>query len=109
MTGLSRTPEPPYWAVIFTSLRTGGDHGYAEAAQRMLDLAAGQPGFLGVDSGRDPGGTGITVSYWRDEAAIAAWKAHAEHTAVRERGRSAWYTAFTVRIAEVARQYDFGG
>jgi heme-degrading monooxygenase HmoA len=107
MTGLSRTPEPPYYAVIFTSLRTDGDHGYAEASQRMLDLAATQPGYLGVDSARDPAGPGITVSYWRDEASIAAWKANADHTAVRDTGRAQWYERFTVRVARVERAYDF--
>ncbi|HEY7144766.1 MAG TPA: antibiotic biosynthesis monooxygenase, partial [Streptosporangiaceae bacterium] len=69
-------PAPPYYAVVFSSARTPGDNGYGEQAERMLALAAGQPGFLGVDSARTEGGLGITVSYWADEESIAAWRDH---------------------------------
>ena len=73
---IADTPASPYYAVIFTSLRTEGDQGYAEAAARMLELAREQPGFLGVESARGEDGLGITVSYWASEAAILAWKHH---------------------------------
>ncbi|WP_458131588.1 antibiotic biosynthesis monooxygenase family protein [Pseudomonas sp. R3-41] len=96
-----------YYAVIFTSLRTEGDQGYAEAAERMLALAREQPGFLGVESARGDDGLGITVSYWRDEAAILAWKQHPEHSAIRERGRSTWYTKCQTRVCKVERDYAF--
>jgi heme-degrading monooxygenase HmoA len=102
----ARTPEPPYYAVIFTSRRKEWDpDGYAEAAQRMLELAAKQPGFLGVDSARGANGMGITVSYWRDEASIAAWKRQTDHAAIRIRGRKLWYSHFEVRVAKVERAY----
>ena len=96
-----------YYAVIFTSLRTEGDKGYAEAAERMLALAREQPGFLGVESARGDDGLGITVSYWNDEAAILAWKQHPEHVAIRERGRSTWYAQFQTRVCKVERDYAF--
>jgi heme-degrading monooxygenase HmoA len=69
---IAKTPEPPYYAVIFTSQRTEGDGGYGHMAERMIDLAAMQPGFLGVESVRGSEGVGITVSYWSSEEAIAA-------------------------------------
>ncbi|MCW1247608.1 antibiotic biosynthesis monooxygenase [Pseudomonas sp. SAICEU22] len=97
----------PYYAVIFTSLRTEGDQGYAEAAGHMLALAREQPGFLGVESARGDDGLGITVSYWSDEAAILAWKQHPEHVAIRERGRSTWYAHFQTRVCKVEREYAF--
>jgi heme-degrading monooxygenase HmoA len=103
---IARTPEPPYYVVIFTSLRTEVDAGYAEAAQRMLELAAQQPGFLGVESARSDG-LGITLSYWQSEEAIRAWREHAEHSAVREQGRADWYAAFATRVAKVERAYSF--
>ncbi|MGP0174680.1 antibiotic biosynthesis monooxygenase family protein [Pseudomonas sp. NCHU5208] len=103
---IAATPQPPYYVVIFTSLRTEVDAGYAEAAQRMLELAAQQPGFLGVESARSDG-LGITLSYWQSEEAIRAWREHAEHSAVRERGRGEWYAAFTTRVAKVERAYGF--
>ncbi|WP_095078470.1 antibiotic biosynthesis monooxygenase [Pseudomonas sp. Irchel s3h17] len=104
---IANTPAAPYYAVIFTSLRTAGDQGYGQAAQRMLDLARDQPGFLGVESARGEDGLGITVSYWASEAAILAWKHHAEHSAIREQGRSTWYEAFHTRVCKVERAYGF--
>ncbi|NWB98297.1 antibiotic biosynthesis monooxygenase [Pseudomonas gingeri] len=104
---IAQTPQPPYYAVIFTSLRTEGDQGYAEAAQRMVELAREQPGFLGMESARGEDGLGITVSYWNSEAAILAWKQHAEHSEIRERGRSTWYEAFHTRVCKVERAYPF--
>lgn len=99
------TPEPPYWAVIFSSLRRPADHGYGETARRMLELARQQPGFLGVESLRGADGFGITVSYWKSEAAIKAWKRQAEHAEARRRGRLEWYEHFEMRVARVERAY----
>ena len=105
-TGFATTPEPPYYAVIFTSRRNEQDRdGYAAASTRMVELASGMPGFLGVESARDADGFGITVSYWADEGAIAGWKSHAEHAIIRERGRWLWYGGFEVRVARVERAY----
>ena len=105
-TGFAQLPEPPYYAVIFSSLRNGDDDaGYAAAADRMLELAAQQPGYLGAESTRGSDGFGITVSYWASESAIAAWKHHAEHTAIRNHGRKHWYEHFELRIAKVERAY----
>lgn len=102
---LARTPAPPYYAVIFTSLRTEGDRGYGPMASRMVELAAQQPGFLGVESARTPDGLGITVSYWASEEAIAAWKSHADHQIAQETGKRAWYSDYHVRVAKVERDY----
>ena len=103
MDGFANTPALPYYAVIFTSLRTEGDRGYGAMADRMVELAAQQPGFLGVESARD--GLGITVSYWADLASIAAWKANAAHQEAQHLGREQWYAGFKTRIARVERDY----
>lgn len=101
-------PEPPYYAVIFASLRTAADdEGYARMADRMVELAAQQPGFLGVDSARGADRFGITVSYWASLEAISAWRAHAEHTLARDTGRGLWYQQYSLRIAKVERAYGF--
>ncbi|BBH18539.1 polysaccharide biosynthesis protein [Nocardioides baekrokdamisoli] len=100
---IAPTPEPPYTAVIFTSLRTAGDQGYAVMSARMVELASAQPGFLGIESARE--GLGITVSYWRTEADAAAWKQVAEHTIAQRRGRDVWYSDYRVRVATVTREY----
>ena len=104
---LARTPEPPYYAVIFTSRRTAGDQGYGAMAARMEELGATYDGFLGLESVRGADGVGITVSYWRDEAAIRAWKRDPEHQQAQQDGRRTWYDAYEIRIARVERAYGF--
>jgi len=103
--GFATTPSVPYYAVIFSSQRTGGDEGYSAMADRMVELASEQPGFLGVESARGPYGFGITVSYWRDEASIHAWKRHAEHRLAQEKGMRGWYEHYELRVALVERAY----
>ena len=105
-TQLARTPEPPYYAVIFTSLRTEGERGYGAMADRMVELAARQPGFLGIESVRDSvTGLGITVSYWTGEEAIRAWKEQAEHRVAQAGGQQVWYADYQMRVAKVERAY----
>ena len=105
---IAGTPGPPCVAVIFTSLRAGDDDGYAGTAQAMNDLAAAQPGFLGVGSARDGSGLGITVSYWAHESAARAWKRNAGHLAAQRLGRETWYRGYRVRVATVTRDYGPG-
>jgi heme-degrading monooxygenase HmoA len=105
MPDVARTPQPPYYAVIFTSQRTEGDRGYGAMAERMVEFSAQQPGFLGVESARGTDGFGITVSYWKDEASIAAGKAHFEHLPAQEAGKRTWYADYFLRVAKVVRGY----
>ena len=102
----AKTPEPPYYAVIFTNLLTEDNRGYGEMAQRMMELAQKQQGFLGVESVRD--GLGITVSYWRDLESIERWKADAEHQLAQKLGKERWYAAYRIRIAKVEEEKAFG-
>ena len=106
MTDLAPLSEPPYFAVIFTTQRTEGDHGYDAMADKMAELAAKQPGYVGMDSARDAAGFGITVSYWRTEAALVNWKQVAEHLLAQKLGRDRWYSRYSLRVAKVERQYD---
>jgi heme-degrading monooxygenase HmoA len=99
-----RPPEPPYTAVIFTSTRTEGDQGYTVMGERMQELAKAQPGYLGYESVRE-GAFGITVSYWTDDDAAAAWKQVHEHAITQERGRTTWYADYRVHVATVTRAY----
>ena len=100
--------DEPYYAVIFTSQRTAAyDAGYSAMAEKMTSLAADQPGFLGVESARGADGLGITVSYWESRAAIAAWKAHAEHLVAQQMGRETWYSSFRLRVCRVEHDVAF--
>jgi len=101
-----KLPEPPYYAVIFPSVRTNEDEtGYSAMAEAMVERAARQPGFLGIESVRDPQGHGITVSYWTDEESIRAWKNDTAHSEARKHGRETWYADFALRVAKVERAY----
>lgn len=102
---ISKTPSPPYYAVIFTSSRTDGDGGYSQMADKMVELAAKQEGFLGIESAREE--IGITVSYWKDLDSIKNWKNNVDHLEAQEKGKMDWYASFKVRIAKVERDYGF--
>jgi heme-degrading monooxygenase HmoA len=99
------TPAPPYYAVIFTSIRTEGDNGYNEMAEKMDELARRQNGYLGIESARNE--IGITVSYWRDLESIKLWKLQTDHIAAQQKGITDWYSHYKVRICKVEREYGF--
>lgn len=103
-------PHSGTYMVVFTSRRKPHDsEEYSKAAQRMVELAKVQPGFLGVDSARSPDGLGITVSYWQSEDAILNWKNHLEHEDARNQGRAKWYEWFDVKIGRLERAYGNRG
>ena len=102
---IATTPPPPYYAVIFSSLRTEVDNGYHDTADRMVELAQQQPGYLGHESVRD--GLGITISYWESLEAIRNWKQVGEHLVAQQKGRTDWYAAYKTRICKVERDYGF--
>ena len=102
---IAETPKTPYYAVIFTSIRTDGDNEYGNMAEHMVELAKQQDGFLGVESARNE--IGITVSYWRDLDSIKKWKENSKHKIARDNGRKMWYKSFKTRIAKVESDYDF--
>lgn len=102
---IASTPQPPYYAVIFTSIKTDEDRGYSEMADFMTRMAHKQKGFLGMESARNE--TGITVSYWENLASIKAWKQHADHLLAQQKGRKMWYKYYKTRICKVERDYGF--
>ena len=102
---IAKTPKPPYYAVVFTSIRSDVDEGYGDTAERMIELASQHPGFLGIESAREQ--VGITVSYWRDLESIREWKANAEHQVAQRLGKEKWYAAHQTRICKVERDYGF--
>ncbi|MGX9930339.1 antibiotic biosynthesis monooxygenase [Virgibacillus salarius] len=106
MSGIAKTPKPPYYAAIFTSKRTENDNGYNKMAEKMVELAAKQEGFLGVESVREKG-LGITISYWNSLEAIHHWKQHAVHQAAQRKGRDEWYRTYAVRICKVESESVF--
>jgi heme-degrading monooxygenase HmoA len=106
MSGVAKTPQPPYYAVIFASQRTEVDGGYGKMADKMVELASQQRGFLGVESARDEG-LGITVSYWESLDAIKKWKENSGHQVAQNRGKTEWYKNFALRVCKVERDKFF--
>jgi heme-degrading monooxygenase HmoA len=102
---IAQTQQTPYYAVIFTSIRTDHDNGYVDMAHKMVELAKQQDGFLGVECARND--IGITVSYWKDLESIKKWKNNSEHMIARKSGREIWYQSFKTRIAKVESDYEF--
>lgn len=103
---IAQTPLPPYYAVIFSSVRTDiDDKEYAELAEKMEALVKQQDGFLGVESARNE--LGLTISYWRDLESIRNWKIHADHVFAQRLGKERWYKTYKTRIALVDRDYGF--
>ena len=100
-------PAPPDYVVTFASRRTEGDNGYGDMADRMVEMAAAQPGYLGVESARGGDGFGITNSFWKDEDSIRAWKRVVDHLAAQQKGRESWYEAYRVRVGRIERAYGF--
>ncbi|MFF9035940.1 antibiotic biosynthesis monooxygenase family protein [Streptomyces sp. NPDC014892] len=99
--------EPPYYAVVFTTVRTPEQEGYTETAARMEDLVKDIPGYLGMDHAQTPGGLGITVSYFRDVDELTRWRDDLEHRAAQKRGRAQWYQSYTLHVAKVERSSGF--
>lgn len=105
MSLIAATPAPPYYAVIFSSVKKQPAQGYGEMADKMLELAQQQPGFLGAESAREA--LGITVSYWQTLDDIKHWKQNADHVIAQQLGRKTWYSEYKTRIAKVERDYQF--
>jgi heme-degrading monooxygenase HmoA len=96
----------PYYAVIFTSKRKENATDYDATAERMKELTAQQPGFLGIDSARSADGIGITVCYWDSIEAIKNWKVNNEHLYAQKMGKEVWYESYSVRVAKVEEEYS---
>ena len=103
---IAKTPQPPYYAVIFTTVKNDDQTGYAEMAEKMGRLSAEQPGFIGMEHA-ESGGVSITVCYWESEDAIRNWNNNSEHLIAQQKGRDIWYKAFATRICRVERDNRF--
>ena len=100
---IAKTPEPPYYSVIFTSVLKEDPIGYAEMAEKMEKLAMEQPGYLGFESARSQ--IGISISYWKDLESIRIWKQNTEHLLAQKLGNEKWYQYYKIRIAGVEQDY----
>lgn len=95
-------------AVIFEVIpREGLRDDYLATAARLRPLLDGVDGFLSIErfeSLTRPGKI-LSLSFWRDEAAVAAWRGQTEHRAAQADGRGRMFTDYRLRVAAVSRDY----
>ena len=107
MSRFASTPQPPYFAAIFTSQRRDtSDDKYGATAEALVHRFHQLPGCLGVESAESPDGFAVTVAYFADEDSIRAWKEDPEHLKAQHLGRTTWYSHYDVRFARVGREYS---
>ena len=107
MTLSANTPSPPYYAVIFTSLKSQHQDGYDEMNERVFELVNRREGFLGSESFRNKDGFGVTNAYFKSREAILSWKKQQDHVQAQKLGREKWYDHYKVRICKVEHDYEF--
>lgn len=101
---ITKTPAPPYYAVIAPTVLRDDAAGYPAMAMRLMELAPDVDGFLGIESCWQ-GKFVLAVSYWRSLDAIDAWRRHARHQVAKDLGKTRWFEAYFTRIARVERDY----
>jgi heme-degrading monooxygenase HmoA len=99
----------PHVVCIFRSTRTEhSDDEYEAWSDRMDQMVATMPGYIGHASFRDDAtGRGVTISYFRSMAALVAWKQVPEHLEAQAYGRAAFYTEYEIEVAEIVRHYEW--
>jgi heme-degrading monooxygenase HmoA len=103
---VAKTPKPPYFAVVFTSINADVDHTeHVERYARLVQLASTYDGYLGIEGARNSDGTGVAVVYWKDLDSIEAWAKDPEHQVAKRKGREIWYSHYMIRISKVERAY----
>ena len=85
----------------------GHREAYLAAAARMRPLVEKIDGFISVErfeSLTNPGKL-LSLSIWRDEAALEQWRKLPEHRAMQKLGRESYFADYRLRVAEVVRDY----
>lgn len=95
-------------AVIFElAPASGRADRYFELADQMRPLLNDIDGFLSIErfeSLTTPGRI-LSLSFWRDEAAVAGWRNLSHHRAAQAEGRATVFADYRLRIARVMRDY----
>ncbi len=95
-------------AVIFeVTPREGRADDYFDLAVSLMPEVERIDGFISVEryqSTTNPNKY-VSLSFWRDDASVAAWRAHAGHGVAQKRGKEEIFADFRIRIATVERDY----
>ncbi len=101
----ANTPKPPFYAVIFTSLRSLNNEGYKEMDELIYQKVVNEKGYIDHESARNDKGFGIHISYWKSLEDIDRWKNHRNHNEAKRLGKHKWYDKYEVKIAKVETKY----
>lgn len=96
-------------AVIFEAWVSGEAQAeYFDLAAKLKPLLSELDGFISIERFQSLTNTGkiLSLSFWRDEAAIAAWRNLPDHRRVQAAGRDHVFTDYHLRIAYVMRDYS---
>lgn len=95
-------------AVIFESTpKPGRTPDYLDLAATLRPLLENIDGFISIErfeSLTQPGKI-LSLSFWRDEKAVEAWRRQGEHRAAQRRGREEIFADYRLRVAGVLRDY----
>lgn len=88
-------------------MREGRSQEYFDIAARLKPELEQIDGFISVERFESMATPGryVSISFWRDEAAVQAWREHAEHRWAQERGMEEIFADFRISVASVERQY----
>ena len=95
------------FAVIFKAEIAQLDAEYSDMAAHMRELAISRYGCTQFTSCTE-GNREIAISYWESQDQIRRWKQDAAHLVAQDKGRSKWYSAYTVEVVELVRSYGSG-
>jgi heme-degrading monooxygenase HmoA len=95
-------------AVIFEVVpRAGQREAYLRAAASLRQHLDGIDGFLSIERFESLGQPGklLSLSFWRDEEAVKAWRTLDAHRRVQQAGREQIFADYRLRVAAVVRDY----
>ena len=95
-------------AVIFESWpKPGKKQAYLDMAAALMPLVAEIDGFISIERFQSVSDEGkmVALSFWRDEASVAAWRNVVEHRRVQQKSRQTVFDNYRLRIAQVLRDY----
>ena len=98
-------------AVIFEiTPNEGRTRDYFDAAAALKDEVEAIDGFISVErfESLSTPGKYLSLSLWRDEGAVKAWRENSNHQAAQAKGKGEIFANYRIRVTEVVRQYSFG-
>lgn len=95
-------------AVIFEVIPTAeGKQQYLDIAADLRQLLENRDGFISIERFQSlvDENKVLSLSFWRDEAAIQAWRNEMEHRQAQQQGKGKLFESYRIRVAEVVRDY----